>query len=219
MLLKNGESPADFIARVTTVMPPPLLPELRFHLAAETVALWGETEEALEAQGLPPPFWAFAWAGGQALGRYVLDHPAIVANKRVLDFAAGGGMAGIAASKAGAVHVSASELDAFAIESIRANARLNACEITPRLEDVTRVDEPWDVILAGDVFYEKGPAEVIERWLSDHHERGATVLIGDPGRSFLPVARLEKLAEYDVPVTRDLEDREVRHAKVWRFAN
>lgn len=217
MILKNGETPAAFIERVTGILAPPLLPELRFHLAEETVALWSETEEALEEQGLPPPFWAFAWAGGQALGRYVLDRPEIAAGKRVLDFAAGGGMAGIAAAKAGAASVTASELDAFAIESVRLNAALNDCRIETILGDIAGTEEDWDLILAGDVFYEKGPAERIDAWLTGRHRAGATVLIGDPGRSFLPVQRLEKLAEYDVPVTRDLEDREVRYAKVWRY--
>jgi len=217
VILKNGETPADFIARVTGVIAPPLLPELRFRLAEETVALWSQTEEALEEQGLPPPFWAFAWAGGQALGRYCLDRPDIVSGKRVLDFAAGGGMAGIAAARAGATAVTASEIDAFAIEAVMLNAALNGCWVEPLLGDITEIDRAWDVILAGDVFYEKGPAERIDRWLSAHHAKGATVLIGDPGRSFLPADRLEKLAEYEVPVTRDLEDREVRHAKVWRY--
>ncbi|MEN0652832.1 MULTISPECIES: class I SAM-dependent methyltransferase [Hyphobacterium] len=217
MILKHGETPAAFIARVTGILSPPLLPELRFHLAEETVALWNQTEEALQEQGLPPPFWAFAWAGGQALGRYCFDRPEIVAGKRVLDFAAGGGMAGIAAARAGASTVTASEIDAFAIEACRLNAALNDCAVETVLGDVTQLDRHWDVILAGDVFYEKGPAERIDRWLSTQHTRGATVLIGDPGRSFLPTGRLEKLAEYDVPVTRDLEDREIRHAKVWRY--
>ena len=217
MLLKTGETPEAFISRVTAILAPPLLPELRFHLAEETVALWSQTEEVLEEQGLPPPFWAFAWAGGQALGRYILDRPEIVAGKRVLDFASGGGMAGIAAARAGAAQVVASELDPFAIVAITLNAALNNCPIEVRHEDVTQTDADWEVILAGDVFYEKRAAETINTWLTARHRRGTAVLIGDPGRSFLPVDSLEKLAEYDVPVTRDLEDREVRHAKVWRY--
>ena len=206
-----------FIRDHTAIMAPPLTPEIELHLAVETVEIWSMTEEALGEDGLPPPFWAFAWAGGQALTRYILDNPDIVRGKRVLDFASGGGLIGIACMKAGAASVEASELDEFAIAAIEENARLNQVEMTPRLGDIVGSDEGWDVILAGDVFYEAGPAERIGGWLADLHQRGATVLIGDPGRSFLPQDRLEKLAEYDAPVIRDLEDMEVRRAKVWRF--
>ena len=167
--------------------------------------------------GLPPPFWAFAWAGGQALARYCLDNPAIVQGKRVLDFAAGGAVSGVAAKLAGAETVIASELDPFAIEACLANATLNGVSLETELGDVVGRFDAWDVIIAGDVFYEDEPARVIGEWLQAHASRGTTVLIGDPGRSFLPSGRLNKLAEYTVPVTRDLEDREIRQAKVWSF--
>ena len=167
--------------------------------------------------GLPPRCWALAWAGGQALARYCLDTPGVVTGKRVLDFAAGGAVSGIAAMKAGAASVLACELDAFAIAAIEANAAANSVTLDTRLGDLVGTDEGWDVILAGDVFYEDGPARLIGGWLQTLAQRGATVLIGDPGRSFLPQDRLEKLAGYTVPVTRDLEDREVRYAKVWKF--
>ncbi|MAC38886.1 MAG: nicotinamide N-methylase [Oceanicaulis sp.] len=199
-------------------MPPPLVPEVPLHLAVETVALWQETEEALGELGLPPPFWAFAWAGGQALARYCLDNPDIVRGRHVLDFAAGSGLTGIAALKSGTRTVEASELDAFAIAAIEANAAANHVTVTARLEDVVGRDDGWDVVLAGDVFYEADLALRIGDWLAGLHRRGATVLIGDPGRAFLPKGELEEVARYTVPVQRELEDREVRFAKVWRFA-
>lgn len=209
--------PQDFVRRNTALMAPPLVPEVRLHLAVETVAIWQQTEEALGTMGLPPPFWAFAWAGGQALARYCLDHPDIVAGRRVLDFAAGGAVSGIAAMKAGADRVEACELDAFAIAAIEANAAANAVALDTRLGDLVGTDEGWDVVLAGDVFYEDGPARRTGAWLENLVARGATVLIGDPGRAFLPRERLQRLAGYTVPVTRDLEDRDVRQARVWRY--
>tara|TARA_R110000868_G_scaffold56449_1_gene174590 strand:+ start:14313 stop:15011 length:699 start_codon:yes stop_codon:yes gene_type:complete len=209
--------PITFIHTHTALIAPPLVPEVQLHLAVETVAIWEQTEEALGQMGLPPPFWAFAWAGGQALARYCLDNPETVAGQRVLDFAAGGAVSGIAAMKAGAASVLACELDTFAIAAIEANAAANSVTLETRLGDLIGTDDGWDVVLAGDVFYEDGPARLIGGWLQDLAHRGATVLIGDPGRSFLPQDRLEKLAEYTVPVTRDLEDREVRYAKVWKF--
>ncbi|WP_300530854.1 50S ribosomal protein L11 methyltransferase [Maricaulis sp.] len=213
----NQAVPADFIADHTALMAPPLVPELQLHLATETVEIWQHTEEALGEMGLPPPFWAFAWAGGQALARYVIDNPDIVAGQRVLDFAAGGAIAGLGAAKAGARAIIASELDAFAIAACQANAQANGCEIDTVLGDIVGTDEGWDVVLAGDVFYEDEPARHIGGWLESLARRGARVLIGDPGRSFLPRGKLDRLAEYSVPVTRDLEDREIRQAKVWQF--
>ncbi len=209
--------PEDFVTRHTALMAPPLVPEIQLHLAVETVDIWEQTEEALGEMGLPPPFWAFAWAGGQALARYCLDQPDIVAGKTVLDFAAGGAVSGLAAKRAGASQVIACELDAFAIAACRANAKANGLELDTALGDLVGKDEGWDVILAGDVFYEAEPARLIGGWLESLAARGATVLIGDPGRSFLPLDRLDRLADYTVPVTRDLEDREVRYAKVWRY--
>jgi len=209
--------PAAFIASNTLVRSAQLAPEFSLHLADETLPIWEKTEEALGEAGLPPPFWAFAWAGGQALARYVLDNPDLVAGRRVLDFACGCAISGLAAARAGASQVDASEIDAFAVAAAQANARLNALAIAPALRDVVGEDDGWDVVLAGDVFYEGPGAARIETWLARLHARGALVLIGDPGRSFLPQGRLQQLARYDVAVTRDLEDREVRRARVWRF--
>lgn len=210
-------SPAGFIANNTRIQSAPLTPELRFHLADETLPIWEKTEEALGEIGLPPPFWAFAWAGGQALARYLMDNPGLVAGKTVLDFACGCAVAGIGAAKAGAARVEASEIDPFAVEAARLNAALNDCEIHAEKADLIGLDRGWDVILAGDVFYEGAAAGKIGAWLEALKARGATVLIGDPGRAFMPKDRLEALARYDTPVTRDLEDRDVRLARVWRF--
>ncbi|PWE17671.1 nicotinamide N-methylase [Marinicauda salina] len=209
--------PARFIDDNTRVRSAPLTPELRFHLADEALPVWEMTEEALGRIGLPPPFWAFAWAGGQALARYLLDNPEVVGGKRALDFACGCAIAGIAAARAGAARVEASEIDPFAVAAARANAALNNVTIAAEETDLVGADRGWDVVLAGDVFYEAPAGGRIADWLAGLHARGATVLIGDPGRAFLPKDRLEPLARYDAPAGRDLEDRDVRLARVWRF--
>ncbi len=211
--------PARFIAANTVVRVAPLVPELRLHLADESLPIWEKTEEALGEAGLPPPFWAFAWAGGQAIARYVLDHPELARGRRVLDFACGCAVSGLAAARAGATSVDATEIDPFACQAARANAALNGLVLSARQADVVGEDDGWDLVLAGDVFYESPGARRIETWLAALHARGADVLIGDPGRTFLPRDRLEPRARYDVPVSRDLEDRDIRYARVWRFRN
>jgi predicted nicotinamide N-methyase len=210
---------AAFVRDNTRILAPPHVPELRLHLADEATALWEKTEEELGAMGLPPPYWAFAWAGGQALARYVLDNPEIVSGRSVLDFAAGSGVVGIAAMRAGAASVVSTEIEGFALAAIAANAALNGVAVTARAEDTTA--EPagrFDVVLCGDVFYEKPMAEKVLAWLDRERAAGATVLVGDPGRSYLPKDRLEAVAEYRVPVTRALEDSEIKVTRVWRFA-
>ena len=167
--------------------------------------------------GLPPPFWAFAWAGGQALARYVLDNPVLVRGKRALDFASGSGLIAIAAAKAGASEIAASDIDAFAIAAIEANSAENGAAVWPRLEDLIGADEGWEVVLAGDIAYEKDFADAAMDWLASLARRGATVLIGDPRRSYLPLDRLEWVTEYSVPVTRELEDSEIKQTGVFRF--
>ncbi len=209
--------PDAFLADATRIQSAPLTPELRFHLADDTVAVWTQSEEALGRQGLPPPFWAFAWAGGQALARHVLDHPKLVAGKTVLDFACGCAIAGIAAAKAGAARVDASEIDPFAVAAANANAQLNGVVVNAQEIDLVGEDKGWDVVLAGDVFYEGEAGARIGAWLETLIKRGALVLVGDPGRHFLPRDRMEILAEYSARVTRDLEDKDVTLAKVWRF--
>lgn len=187
------------------------------HVAHEAIDLWQKTETELEEIGLPPPFWAFAWAGGQGLARYLLDHPESVRGMRVLDFASGSGLVAIAAAKAGAASVEAVEIDAFAEVAIGLNAEANDVTLQIRLADVIGLDEGWDVVLAGDVCYEQGMAGRVIGWLEALQARGAKVLIGDPGRSYLPKARLEEMATYMVPVVGALEDNEIKKTSVWRL--
>ena len=167
--------------------------------------------------GLPPPFWAFAWAGGQALARYLLDNPALVADGRALDFASGSGLIAVAAALSGAAAVEASDIDAFAIAAVGANAAENGVSIAPRLENLIGADEGWDVVLAGDIAYEKDLGDAAMDWLASLASRGATVLVGDPRRSYLPLDQLECVIEYSVPVTRELEDSEIKRTGVFRF--
>jgi len=208
---------AAFIRANTRLQPVPLAPEISLYLADESVPIWTKTEDELGEMGLPPPFWAFAWAGGQALARYLLDHPALVAGETVLDLAAGSGLVGIAAAIAGAQTVMSSDIDAFACVAVRVNAQANNVHLAARSEDLLAAvgDERWDVIAAGDIFYEKDTAERAFAFLAKQATRGTTVLIGDPGRSFLPKEKLRKIAEYSVPVTRDLEDMEIKRTAVW----
>ncbi|WP_349370802.1 methyltransferase [Salinarimonas sp.] len=207
---------AAFVRANTRLLPVPHAPELALHVADEATALWEKTEEELGRIGLPPPFWAFAWAGGQALARYVLDHPETVAGRRVLDFAAGSGLVAIAAAKAGAARVEAADIDPFARAAMPLNAAANGVTILPRGEDLIDADEGWEVVLAGDICYERDLAERVIAWLETLAARGATVLIGDPGRAYLPKERLTEVAIYQVPVTRALEDAEIKRSCVWR---
>lgn len=215
--MANIVDPARFVAEETRLLPVPLVPQIRLHLAEESIPLWKKTEEELAEDGLPPPFWAFAWAGGQALARYVLDHPALVAGRSVLDFAAGSGLVGIAAALGGAGDVICADIDPFALAAIGINGAANGVSLTALGADLIGRDDGWDVILAGDICYEKELAGRVITWLDGLQQRGALVLIGDPGRSYLPVARLEALAHYNVPVTRDLEDAEIKRSAVWRL--
>ncbi len=204
-----------FIQANTRLQRPPHAPELQLHLADEITPIWRLTEEALGELGLPPPFWAFAWAGGQALARYVLDHRDIVAGKRVLDFASGSGLVAIAAMKAGAAEVAACDIDAFAVAAITLNAEANEVVVPPIQADLVGQDGGWDAVLAGDICYERDLAAQVTEWLMSLNQRGATVLIGDPGRSYLPRQGLTKLAEYQVATTREIEDMEVKKTAVW----
>lgn len=207
-----------FILDNTAPMAPPHVHEITLRLADEAHDLWRRTEEELAEIGLPPPFWAFAWAGGQGLARYVLDNPEIVSGRRVLDFASGSGLVAIAAMKAGAVSVEAADIDPFCETAIRLNAAANDVTIGFNSQDQVGIDSGWDVVLAGDVFYEKPFADRLLPWFSTLKARGTDILIGDPGRAYLPSTGLERLATYEVPVTRALEDAEVKRTTVWRFA-
>ena len=216
MIVQTLEGRRAFIRENTRPQAPPHTPELRLHLADEVTPIWKLTEEALEAIGLPPPFWAFAWAGGQALARYVLDHPEIVAGKRVIDFATGSGIVAIAAMKAGAKSVLAADIDIFCEAAVGLNAEANGVEVA--FTDQNLLDAPppeADVLLAGDICYERPMAEAVMAWLRQGRAAGASVLIGDPGRTYFPKDGLEKLAEYQVPTTRELEDLAVKRTSVW----
>lgn len=211
--------PADmdsFIRAHTAVASPPLVPEIALHLATEITPLWQATEAWLEREGIEPPYWAFAWAGGQALARHLLDRPETVAGKRVLDFGAGSGLVALAAGRAGAM-VEAAELDPVAVSVIRLNAGLNNLLIAVLIGDVIGRDDGWDVVLAGDMFYERTLAAAALPWLRGLVARGALVLLGDPGRAYLPESGLTEVAVYNVPTTRELEDREMREGRIWRL--
>ncbi|MDB5648370.1 methyltransferase [Methylobacterium sp.] len=218
--MSASADPLAFIRANTRLRPVPHAPEIVLHVADEATELWQKTEDELEAIGLPPPFWAFAWAGGQALARYILDHPEIVAGRRVLDFASGSGLVAIAAARAGALHVTASDLDPFAIPAIGLNAAANgvADRIAAVSRDLIGSDSGSAVVLAADIFYERDLAARVTDWLVGLHAGGATVLLGDPGRSYLPRDRLTELATYAVPVSRSLEDAEIKRSSVWRFS-
>ncbi|WP_457105701.1 class I SAM-dependent methyltransferase [Methylobacterium sp. P5_C11] len=217
--MRAPDDPAGFIRANTRLLPVPHAPEIRLHVADEATALWQRTEEELQELGLPPPFWAFAWAGGQALARYVLDHPAIVDGVRVLDFASGSGLVAIAAALAGARHVVASDLDLFAMAAIRLNADANGVSgrISPVSDNLLGSDPQVDLVLAADIFYQRDLAEAVTVWLTGLQARGVAVLIGDPGRTYLPRDRLDCLATYEVPVSRSLEDAEIKRSHVWRL--
>jgi predicted nicotinamide N-methyase len=215
---KLGNSPADpadFVRANTILATPSLVPELRLHLASVATDLWEATEADLECTGLPPPYWAFAWPGGQALARLLLDKPETARGLRVLDFAAGCGVAALAAVKMGAAYVAASEIDAFARAALALNAAANALVLDVLDRDVLATPaEGWDLILAGDVFYEKPMANLVWPWLKNAASRGSTVLVADPGRAYLPRESLVEIARYAIPTTLDLEDRVERVTRV-----
>ncbi|MEE7447224.1 nicotinamide N-methylase [Methylobacterium radiotolerans] len=217
--MRAPDDPAGFIRANTRLRPVPHAPEIRLHVADEATELWQRTEEELQEIGLPPPFWAFAWAGGQALARYVLDNPGVAEGARVLDFASGSGLVAIAAARAGAHHVLASDLDPFAMAAIRLNAAANGVgdRVAPVSDDLLGTVPRVDLVLAADVFYERDLAGAVTAWLVGLQARGVTVLIGDPGRTYLPRDRLDCLATYAVPVSRALEDAEIKRSHVWRL--
>jgi predicted nicotinamide N-methyase len=207
-------TPENFIRANAALVAPPLVPEIQLYLASEVLPLWRATEDELTEIGVPPPYWAFAWAGGQALARFVLDNPAIVNGKRVLDIGSGSGLVALAASKAGAASVLAADIDAFSCAAITLNATANGCAIVTTQDDLIGADGDWDVILVGDLFYERPLAERLLAWLMP---RDTLSLLGDPGRTYFPRTGVEKLSGYSVQTTRDLEDREMRDTGVYRL--
>ena len=207
-------TPESFIRANAELMSPPLVPEIKLYLASEVVPLWRKTEEELNEMGVPPPYWAFAWAGGQALARYILDHPDTVRGKSVLDFGAGSGLVALAAAKAGAARVLAADIDKFSVAAIAANAVANGVTIATTADDIIGSELAFDIILVGDMCYERPLAESLMGWLNS---RDAVILLGDPGRSYFPKQGLERLALYNVTVARDLEDRDIRETGVWKL--
>ena len=194
----------------------PHAPEISLRLADEVTPIWRLTEEELDEMGLPPPFWAFAWAGGQAVARWLLDNPAEVAGKTVLDFAAGSGLVGIAAMKAGAASALCADIDPFCAAAVALNARTNDVAVDFTDRDLLDAPPPSvDVICAGDVCYEKPMTDRVLAWLAGARANGTRVLVGDPGRTYFPKSGLDFLAEYRVPTTRELEDQEIKRSSVW----
>ncbi|MET8703302.1 50S ribosomal protein L11 methyltransferase [Kitasatospora sp. NPDC004723] len=212
-------SDQEFVRAQTRIGPVPFVPEVRLHMAEDAIELWETTEAARGEVGLPPPFWAFAWAGGVGVARYVLDHPELVAGRTVLDLAAGSGLVGIAAAQRGARSVRAAEIDAYAVAAIGVNAAANGVEVAAAVEDLLDGDgAPAEVVLAGDVFYERAMAARFLPFLQRARARGAVVIVGDPGRAYLPRERFTALAAYDVPVIADLEDTALKTTTVWELA-
>jgi predicted nicotinamide N-methyase len=211
-------APATFIRANTRLLPVALVPEISLHLAAESLPIWQKTEEELGQMNVPPPYWAFAWAGGQALARYLIDNATVVAGRRVLDLGAGSGLSGIAAMRAGAAHVLAADIDALALAAIRINAAANSVGIETTAEDLLHAPDAaagFDVVLVGDLFYERALAERMLAFIEAARAKGAEIFVGDPRRSYFPADRFRQVAEYRVPVTRELEDAEIKRTAVW----
>ncbi len=207
---------AEFVRGATAVGSHPTVPEISLHLASEITPIWQASEDWLAATGTSPPFWAFAWPGGAALARHVLDHPEIVLDRRVLDFAAGSGLAAIACARANAALVEAAEIDPLARAAIGVNAALNGVEVSV-LGDVVGQDCRWDLILCGDVCYEAPMTGHILPWLR-RMAASCEVWIADPGRSYVPTSGMVELFTMVVPTTRELEDHVERTVRVWRLA-
>jgi predicted nicotinamide N-methyase len=211
--------PSAFIPAQTKLKPVALVPEIRLYLADAALPLWQKTEEELAGAHVPPPYWAFAWAGGQALARYLLDNATTVAAQCVLDIGAGGGLVAIAALKAGAAHALAADIDELALAAIDLNGAANAVGVATTAADVLASPPPGaGVVLVGDLFYERSLAARVLKFLEGARARGLDVLVGDPGRSYFPKDRFRRVAEYAVPVSRELEDVAIKPAAVWRLA-
>jgi len=207
---------AAFVRAQTTLDCPPFVPEIALHLASAITPIWQATEAWLAERNMAPPFWAFAWPGGQALARYILDNPESVAGRRVLDFAAGCGIAGIACALAGAHSIEAAEIDPLARAAIALNAVANGVSVALPDTDIVGADCRWDMILCGDVCYEAPMTSHILPWLR-RMAREAKVWIADPGRAYLPLENLSAFASYRVPTTLELEDRTERIVTLYRL--
>ncbi|SDQ04016.1 Predicted nicotinamide N-methyase [Quadrisphaera sp. DSM 44207] len=217
--MHDGASAADLLRGRTRLVPAPFVPEVLLHVGSGVVELWEGVEAHVGRSGLEPPFWAFPWAGGQALARYVLDHPHVVAGRRVLDVASGSGLVALAAARAGAASVLADDVDPLALQAVRANAAANGLAVAVTGEDLLDGDGGGaDVVLVGDACYARALALRVTAFCERAAARGAAVLLGDPGRAHLPRERLRRVATYDVPVLAELEDREVKRTAVWTVA-
>jgi len=214
--------PHAFVRANTRLLPVPLVPEIALQLAEESLPIWQRTEEELGEMNVPPPYWAFAWAGGQALARFLLDHRPLVAGRRVLDLGAGSGLAAIAAMRAGAAAALAADVDALARAAIEINAAANGVAVATTAADLlagpSAAAAACELVLVGDLFYERALAERVVEFVAAARARGAQVLVGDPQRSYFPAGRFRELACYRVPVTRELEDAEIKRTAVWQPA-
>jgi predicted nicotinamide N-methyase len=212
----DPRSAKRFIVENTKPIAPPLVPEITLRLAEESLPIWQKTEDELGELNVPPPFWAFAWAGGQAVSRYLLDHPEICRGRTVLDIGAGSGISAIAACKTGAARVLAADIDRLAIAACAINAEANAASIETTDADLLAGEPPADsVVIVGDLFYERQLAGRVVEYIDRAKALGCSVYIGDPRRSYFPDGRFTPLAEYQVPVTRELEDYDIKRTIVW----
>jgi predicted nicotinamide N-methyase len=207
---------AEFIQANTVLTAPSLVPELVMHLATSVIPFWQATENWLAEANVAAPFWAFAWPGGQALARHMLDNPHLVRGRRVLDFATGGGIGALAAARAGAASVDANDIDPMALAAVSLNALANGADVTTRAGDIVGEAGGWDLILAGDVCYEAPMTQKILPWLRSL-ARQAEIWIADPGRAYLPEDGMEALASYVVPTSLELEDRAERLTTIYRL--
>lgn len=213
----NPRDAERFILENTKPIAPPLVPEITLRLAEESLPIWQKTEDELGELNVPPPYWAFAWAGGQAIGRYLLDHRDICHGLPVLDLGSGSGISAIAAAKAGASHVLAADIDRLALVACSLNASANAVTVETTDRDVLSAAPPKaGVVIVGDLFYERQLADRVLHFIDGARDAGCSVYIGDPRRSYFPEGKFTPLAEYQVPVTRELEDFEIKRTTVWR---
>lgn len=218
MSLNSRQAITAFIQANTKILQPPLVPEISLHLAEESLPIWQKTEEELGEMNVPPPFWAFAWAGGQALARYLLDNRELVADKRVWDVGSGSGLSAIAAGLAGATNVVAYDIDRLSLVAMAMNAELNGVALQASSEDVLdQAGVDVDVLLVGDLFYERTVADRVLGLVERVSRSNTLVLVGDPQRGYFPKDRFDSVAEYHVPVTRELEDAEIKRSAVWRI--
>jgi predicted nicotinamide N-methyase len=216
MMAAMASSARAFVLQHTRLQPVPTLGRLRLHLADDVLALWRATQLASGDPEAPLPYWAFAWAGGMAIARYLGEHPETVASRRVVDLGSGSGLCAIAAMRAGAAAANAIDIDRYAAAAIEVNAELNGVRVSVMRRDVLDEDPPdAEVVLAGDCWYEAGLAARVMPWLRRARDRGIDVLVGDPGRRYLPTDELTKLASYDVRTTTELEDLDLKRGTVY----